>query len=268
MTSDQALAERLVGEVRALAAKLERETSQPLVHLRTRRGAGRFVADALVMRSHLAPGARVLDLGCGVGQMAYLLQRVGFTVVAADIGKDPPPFVQLVPGDGAVGVVPYVPLESDGPWEGLGADFDAVCLSGVLEHVPSFGPFLDQTRELLRPNGLLFIFRYPNRYSWIEAVNDHRQGYETHHPLRFTPRELSLMVRWHGFRVLERSYEEILPVNLAHLPHRLRGPFQRHERALSLASVTLRHVPLLKHLSTSFGLVAVKAVNWPDQGQH
>jgi SAM-dependent methyltransferase len=258
----------LVEDVRSLARQHERETSQPLVHLRTRRGAGRFVRDAQVIRANLPPGSRVLDLGCGAGQMAYVLQRLGFDVVAADIEKDPPPFVRFIPGNDDLEVVPYIPLDPDGSTERLGGEFDGVCLSGVLEHVQSFGGFVEQTFGLTRTNGLVFIFHFPNRYSWIEAINDRKPGYQTHHPLRFTPRELSLMVRWHGFRVIETKYEEILPVNLTHLPGPLRGFFERHDQVLSVASLTLLHLPLVKRLSTSFRVVAVKADNWPVPGQH
>ncbi|MCA1690681.1 MAG: class I SAM-dependent methyltransferase [Actinobacteria bacterium] len=254
--------EALIGEVLALATAHEAATGEPLVHLNTVRGVSRFVEDALLIRDHLPAAASVADVGCGDGQMAYVLHRLGLKVVAADIGPKAPLFVRSIPGNEDLGVVPYLTLK-EGEWPAhLERKFDGVCLSGVLEHVPDFGEFVRQTRSLLEPNGMLFIFFFPNRLSWIEWVHDRRLGTATHHPIRFTPRELSLLLRWYGFKVKAVDYEEILPVNLTQLPTRLREPLRQCQPLLAQASRVLRRTPGIQKISTSFRVVAVNAVNW------
>ncbi len=265
MTDRDDLRGQLTSEILSFAEGFENDGGRPLVHLNTFRGAARFVDDAFLIRNQMPPGASVADIGCGIGQMTYLLHRLGFDVVAADIGDMIPPLVQHIPGNGDGRLVRYVTIESPDFTNDLAGGFDGICLSGVLEHVPDFSGFLRQVRSLMRPNGLLFIFRFPNRFSWIEWCNDRIVGAETTpHPLRFTSAELSLFMRWHGFRVRHMAYEEILPVNLSHVPARLRQPYKRCAPLLTQLSRGLRMAPAIRALSTSFRIVVVNAVNWPD----
>jgi 2-polyprenyl-3-methyl-5-hydroxy-6-metoxy-1,4-benzoquinol methylase len=93
-------------------------------------------------------GARLLDWGCGYGQLSYLLTRRGVEVTAYDTGSaivDSP--VPRTPGMRAVcGTHPYhLPFRS-------GA-FDGVLACGVLEHVVNMGESLDEIRRVLVPRG-------------------------------------------------------------------------------------------------------------------
>ena len=237
------------------------DDGRPLPHLDTDRGTLRYVDAMLEIAGSLPPGASVLDIGCGAGQAAYLLKRLGLDALAADIYPTTPPYLTtLAERHGAV--VPYTHLQGQDWGDLVGRQVDAVCMYGVLEHVPDFGDFLRSTRTVLKPDGHLFVFAFPNKTSWIEALGERRPDMDTHHPLRFSPRELSLLLRWSGFKVERWHYEEILPVNLVNVPAFLRRPMARSGGAMAALSRALRAVPGVRRLSTNFAMVARHAVNW------
>jgi SAM-dependent methyltransferase len=251
----------LVRETVALALEHERTDGGALPNLTTTRGAGRYVDAALLVAASVPEDATVLDVGCGAGQLTYLLSRLGVDAVAADITPEIPAFVAALRRETAT-APDYVNLQ-DADWEeALGREFDAVCMYGVLEHVPDFGDFLRRVRSALAPDGLLFIFMFPNRTSWIEALNERIASLASDHPLRFSVRELSLMLRWSGFKVESVRYEDILPVNLVNVPGRLRRPLLRSCPVLAALSRGLVRTPGIRRLSTSFQIVARNAVNW------
>jgi SAM-dependent methyltransferase len=256
------LADNLVGEVQALALEHERTTAGRLPNLTTARGAGRYVEAGRLVAARVEPDASVLDIGCGAGQLAYILDRLGLDATAADITTETPAYLAALRRRRPSSAPRYVALEGS-DWTGsFDRQFDAVCMYGVLEHVPDFAGFLRSTRSILKLDGLLFIFMFPNRTSWIEALNERVPWLSSDHPLRFTVRELSLLVRWSGFKVESYRYEDILPVNLVNVPGPLRRPLQRHGPAVASLSGVLSSTPGVRRLSTSFQMVLRHAVNW------
>lgn len=253
--------DELVKDTMAVALEHERNDGGALPNLTTPRGAGRYVDATLLVAESVPHGATVLDVGCGAGQLTYLLSRLGVDAVAADITAEVPAFVAALRRESAA-PPEYVNLDGADWEEALGREFDAVCMYGVLEHVPDFGEFLRSVRSALRPDGLLFIFMFPNRTSWIEALNERMASLASDHPLRFSAQELSLMLRWSGFKVEAVRYEDILPVNLVNVPGWLRRPLLRGGPLLAALSRYLVRVPGIRRLSTSFQVVARNAVNW------
>jgi SAM-dependent methyltransferase len=227
-------------------------------------GASRYVADALRISRTLPLPARILDLGCGCGQMTYLLKRLGYEVVTSDIFTAEVPFYLTYynrrhPEEPPQQYIPYNILDDrEPPYEITRSAFDAVCLSGVLEHVPDFSAMLERLKPLLSPWGRLFIFRFPNRHSWIEKINDMRRGNTTDHPLRFTLNELHFMLRWHGFRVDSCGYEEILPVNMHGLPRSVATVYHALHPLVMASSGVLCNTPIVNKISTSFRFTVSK----------
>jgi SAM-dependent methyltransferase len=97
--------------------------------------------------SSLPPApARVLEVGCGRGELARAVAARGYEVVAID--PEPP--------EGAI--FRSVALEDfDEP-----ETFDAVVASRSLHHVPDLPGALDKIADLLRPRGLLIV----NEHAW------------------------------------------------------------------------------------------------------
>jgi SAM-dependent methyltransferase len=97
------------------------------------------------------PGARVLDVGCGVGRLLLRLQRRGCETVGVDILRRDLLSAQrhlmnaaLVQADG--GRLPFA-----------GASFDFVACTETLEHAADAALMLRELARVLRPGGRLVV---------------------------------------------------------------------------------------------------------------
>lgn len=203
------------------------------------------------------PRSRLLDWGCGFGQMTYLLRRRGFDVVAFDIGAPDAP-------------LPDVPLcrdlrvvrslhPTDLPFD-TGA-FDAVLSCGVLEHVDEFSApgneakSLAEIRRVLRPDGHFVVYQLPQLYSWAEAVGRlRRRGY--FHPRRFTEAEIRDVLSAAGYRIETLVRNNLLPKNLTGMPGWLRTAYSQLSSFWVAADGLLCRIPLLNRIAGVMELYA------------
>ncbi len=118
----------------------------------------------------IQPGWRVLDIACGVGYGAGLLQSAGCRVIGVDY--DPAtiaearrafPDVQFETGDALA-----LPFEDSA--------FDAIVSFETVEHVDDGQAFLDEMKRLLVPGGSLIISTPNIRYTSHPAY--HLKEYE------------------------------------------------------------------------------------------
>ncbi len=101
----------------------------------------------------LAGAARVLDLGCGEGQVARLAVAGGAReVVGVDVST-----AQIAEARRRGGGVAYVRAAADALPLASG-HFDAVVCCLVLEHVADLDGALDEAGRVLRPGGRLVLF--------------------------------------------------------------------------------------------------------------
>jgi ubiquinone/menaquinone biosynthesis C-methylase UbiE len=97
-------------------------------------------------------GDRVLDLGCGTGDLAADLARAGAHVTAADVAQ---PAL-----DRAARRHPELQLRLiaiDGPLPFEDGTFDIVLSSEVIEHVADTARWLSEVRRVLAPRGRLLL---------------------------------------------------------------------------------------------------------------
>jgi SAM-dependent methyltransferase len=105
---------------------------------------------------HLAGVRRVLDVGCGEGQLARRAAALGADVV----GLDPTAAQLAVARDRAAG-----PAYARAPAETLpcrSAAFDAVVMCLVIEHLDPFEPAIHEIARVLEPGGrFLLLLNHP-----------------------------------------------------------------------------------------------------------
>jgi 2-polyprenyl-3-methyl-5-hydroxy-6-metoxy-1,4-benzoquinol methylase len=110
-----------------------------------------FALRSRFLLAAVAPGERVLDVGCGEGSFAAELARAGAEVVAVDVAEEPlrrarehHPELDLR-------------LVGETGWPFADADFDAVWAGEVIEHVADTAAWLSELRRTLRPGGRLLL---------------------------------------------------------------------------------------------------------------
>jgi len=224
------------------------------------RGADVHVRSGPQMREYAAaadriaadrPG-RVLDWGCGFGQMSHLLKARGVDVTALE--HDPEAVEGTRPLERYPEIVATFTREPIAlPYED--GTFDAVLSMGVLEHVQFPERSLDELHRVLRPGGRLYVYKLPNRRSYLEWIA-RRAGLFYHGQLPFdvlyTRRSARELVERHGFVVDEVRLANMLPLGIT------ASWAQPSAGAVWAANRALARVPGLNLLATNVELVATR----------
>jgi ubiquinone/menaquinone biosynthesis C-methylase UbiE len=205
---------------------------------------------AIVRRIQADHPASVLDWGCGYGQVTELLQKTGLDVTAfdyrPDVGEGPRPMERY----------PHLSVYLSGePWRLPFADgaFEAVLSCGVLEHVMDPDASLEEIMRILAPGGTFYVFKLPNRTSYLEAIA-RRTGLYYHgaceHDKLYDRRSAAAMLHRHGFEVSEVRRMNMLPLSLT-------APWaSRAARLIWDTNRRLSAVPGLNLIATNIELVA------------
>ena len=124
--------------------------------LRMRAGRSRF---ARLLDEAIPPGARVVEIGCGTGQMSLFLARSDRLVIGADLTRAS----LLLAADAAyrfgTGGVHFIETDLSQPGLRRGS-FDVVYSSGVLHHMPDPRRSLAPLVRLARPGGMIVLGLY------------------------------------------------------------------------------------------------------------
>lgn len=101
---------------------------------------------------------RVLEVGCGVGNICIPLASLGYDVTATDIHG---PSVEIARSKNSFANLKFV----NQPLEQLGlADYDVIILTEVLEHVSGYRAMMDYLSANMR-KGARLILTFPNGHS-------------------------------------------------------------------------------------------------------
>ncbi|HKP19971.1 MAG TPA: class I SAM-dependent methyltransferase [Thermoleophilaceae bacterium] len=197
---------------------------------------------------------RILDWGCGHGHATHALKEAGLDVVALEYLPDSI--------EGSVERLPYFPdVEAVVTPEPVrmpfpDGSFDAVLSLGVLEHVVDPDGSLAEIRRVLRPRGTLYLYKLPNRHSYLERIA-RLAGLSYHgereHDTLWTVRSTSDALARHGLRVREVRRANMLPLTLAGSLATRAAPL------IWTLNAALSRVPVLNLIATNVEAIAERA---------
>lgn len=130
-------------------------------------GRDRHWKEKLIDRAGVVPGARVLDLACGTGDLAFLAASRGGVVVGLDLTTRMIELAKAKPGAGRIGWL-------TGDMTALpiaGGCFDLVTTGYGLRNVPDLSLALDEIDRVLASGGQLLSldFNRPDA-GWVRAM--------------------------------------------------------------------------------------------------
>ncbi len=145
---------------------------------------------------------RVLDVGCGAGNMMHHLAHYG-RVTGVDNNPRPLQVARERGLDVREGTADGLPFGPD--------EFDLLTMLDTVEHVPAEGQVFDECRRVLKTGGKLLVTGPAFMFLWSrnDVINMHQR--------RYTVPELRRKLEEHGFRVLRISYNNFFIFPLAAL---------------------------------------------------
>ena len=127
-----------------------------LVWLRARAERSEF---ARQLDRAIAADARIVEIGCGTGQMSLYLARGDRLVVGADVARESLSLAANAASRFGIDRVQFVETDLLAPGLRAGA-FDVVYSSGVLHHLPSPRAGFARLVRLAKPGGLIVVGLY------------------------------------------------------------------------------------------------------------
>ena len=224
------------------------EDQGSIPHLTSSLGGLRYIKNADKIKQYF-PSGRLLDWGCGLGQMSFLLKNRGLQVVSYDLGEAGRPFLERIGQPLVLAADPVKLPFAD-------SSFGSVLSSGVLEHVADQRASLKEVNRIMKPGGYFFVFMLPNRYSYIEFISD-RLG-RGDHPVKYSVGGIRDLLAESGFEVVSLAYQGFLPYNLKGFPPVFSRLYHKFDLVLEKLDTLFAALPLVRRFSTNLELVARK----------
>ncbi len=137
-----------------------------------------------------AVGGRVLDFGCGEGQVVRAARELELDVMGADVFYGGSDARRVVEAAGLLGT--RIRDIRAGKLEFPDAAFDLVVSNQVFEHIEALGPALDEVARVLKPGGLL-VCLFPT----LEVLREAHCGVPLLHRMSRDGRRAGWAERWH-----------------------------------------------------------------------
>jgi SAM-dependent methyltransferase len=115
--------------------------------------------------------ARVLDLGCGTGNLALKFVQSGADVVGVDISRRVLEILKLKAGTFRTGRMNTVVADSLDFVTSVKQPFDVVCESSLLHHIFAYEDLVRAMARAVRPGGFLFLTREPLGPQELEPIS-------------------------------------------------------------------------------------------------
>jgi 2-polyprenyl-3-methyl-5-hydroxy-6-metoxy-1,4-benzoquinol methylase len=139
---------------------------------------------------------KVLDIGCGTGAFLHSMQQAGWQIT----GLEPDETARK----NARQYFNIDPLPSQEIFTLPAHQYDAISMWHVLEHVHSLHEYIDQIKNLLTAEGILFV-AVPNHTCYDAA--QYQQFWAAYdvprHLYHFSPAGMKLLMKQHGLEVIQ-----------------------------------------------------------------
>lgn len=213
------------------------------------------ILDEIAARVRRAPAgaeSHILDWGGGPGFLSFLLEALGLKTTYYDLKYDYPSYNYVL---GRIAADKHFVGEDPVTLPFADASFDAVISCGVLEHVPDARGSLREINRVLKPGGLFFVYHFPNKWSWTEAVAG-AMGRATH-DVRWTRGRLFAELRTADFDIERFDYRYMVPRNLVGFG-RASKFVSRHAATIYRIDRAASRIPGLRAIANALNCVAVK----------
>lgn len=142
------------------------------------------------------PDGRLLDVGCGSGEWLLLMKARGWSVEGVDLDE------AAVANARSRGLSVYCGTVHSRNYPN--AQFDAITLNQVIEHVPDPIDVLSECRRILKPSGHLILYTPNSRSLGHRVFGRHWRGLEPPRHLHlFGPRSMQHAFSTAGFHKLQ-----------------------------------------------------------------
>jgi SAM-dependent methyltransferase len=195
------------------------------------------------------PSGKVLDWGCGYGQMFFLLHKRGLDVTGCELSDHyrKGNLVDLL----GLNVI-YLSHSESLPFEA--GSLDAALSCGVLEHVEDIDASIKEICRVLKTGAFFFIYNFPNRFSWTEFASRHL--FHKGHEKLFGLNQTIELLRSYGLITVKSCYQSFLPLKLGFLNNGLRAIVDYP--AYHVVDSYLSRTPLLKYFCQNITLICQK----------
>jgi len=160
---------------------------------------------------------KILDFGCGNGQNSIILTEMGYDLTGIEIVEHE--YWKNIEAEFVIYDGKKLPFNSE--------EFDIIVVFGVLEHIGPTYPHpmskfnqcqkerkdcLEGLLKIMKKDGLIFIFDFPNKFSPVEIFNE-IFNLPNHHDSsdKVSLKTLRNLVSSVGFEILESSRTGVLP---------------------------------------------------------
>ena len=195
---------------------------------------------ARVLRARIPAGQRVLDVGCGAGDLLAALRPsrgagvdLSASVIATARRSHPEAELSFHQGDGADPAV----------LAGLGGPFDVVLMVNVVTTLADVQGAFESVASVCHEGTRLFVYSYSRLWQPMLRAAE-MMGLKPRPPAEawLPPEEVRNMLQLADYEVVRRDYQVVMPLYVPLLS--------------DLANRYLGHLPVMEHLSLMYGLVA------------
>jgi SAM-dependent methyltransferase len=154
------------------------------------------VAESL-RESGIKPGAKILEVGCGLGYLTYALTKSGFDVHGIDMSSHAVGLAKKMFGSEFYTVSSLEAYESE-------EIYDCVVSTEVIEHVLDPDLFLRQINSLVKPGGHIILTTpnktfFPDEVIWESSLPPVHYWWFTENSIEFLAKRIGLKPTFVGF---------------------------------------------------------------------